>query len=419
MKQITSNIKLEEKFTISSQDRETLNSIIENREEQTPPTIFFSLTHIKHNYLTLTRLLNLAKLSKTGFNIAIVLWDMNILSNPYFKKVEFEHYKNWTTDQYLKKKKEEILSLAIAFGIKNIKVYYSSETWSRFMQQKDKGLFAKYYSVLSVIDLDESNINEKLNYQIQLPADVFFASFFHELYPEDCKKPIEAIYSSPARKSLYFATRKAMHYEGLTSTEQPVIILSKEIPRIEIDAQIPHWDMTASEIHQLLSKWRFEKSDIENLYKNAIGLILPEITIVTGKGKKKMKLDEGISQLSNQSRENIVASTSKNLFEYFQKIKEITKNAEEPKPDFHIIKTRKELKQLSALLKSENVMRILVLSNGNRTVSEIAKDTNMQLSNTSQYITKLKKAGLVKIKDKKVTRTTKGLKINFEISLGT
>ena len=395
-----------------------MSVILENIGEKERPTVFFSLTHLKHNYLTLTHLLNLSKLAEAGFNIAIVLWDMNILSNPYFKKVEFERYKNLTSEQYIKRKRDEILVLANSLGIENVKVYDSSETWFRFIQKKDKELFVKYYTTLSVMDLDDYNLDEKLNYLIQLPADIFFANFFHELYPEDCKKPIEAIYCLPVRKSLYFATRKAMHNEGLTSTERPAVILSKEIPRIEIDAQIPHWDMTASEINQIVSKWQFQKSDIENLYKNVIGKILSEVTIVTHSGSQTRAIQNAVEELLNESRENIVASTSKNLFKYFQKAKEITKNIEEPKPEFQTVKTKKELRQLSALLKSENVMKILVLANGTRTISEIAKDINMQLSNTSQYITRLKKVGLVKIKDKKVIRTARGLKINFEISLG-
>jgi predicted transcriptional regulator len=366
----------------------------------------------------LTHLFNLAKLSKLGFNLIIILWDMNILSNPYFKKVEFEKYKQWTSDQYINKKKEEIIALASALGVSNFKVYNSSDLWTRFLQQKEKALFTKYYSVLSTMDLDEYNLDEKLNYLIQLPADVFFANFFQELFSEDIKKPIEVMYSTPQRKMLYFATRKAMHNEGLTSTERPIIILSKEIPRIEIDSQIPHWDMTTSEINQLISRWQFEKEDIKNLYQNVLGTILPEVTTVTKTGAKIVNLEKAIEILQNESRENIVASTSKNLFTYFQNAKEITKSLEEPRPDFHTVKTKKELKQLSALLKSENIMKIIVLANGTRTISEIAKDMNMQLSNTSQYITKLKKAGLITIKNKKVTRTAKGLKVNFEVSLG-
>ncbi len=404
-------------FTVSTQDRETLKSVLENSAGKGAPTIFYSLTHLKYNYITLTHLFNLAKLSKVGFNVVLVLWDMNILSNPYFKKVEFEKYRSLTSEEYIKKKKDEITSLANALGISNLNTYTSSELWARFMQQKEKAFFAKYYSVLGLMDLDEHDLNEKLNYLIQLPADVFFANFFHELYPEDQKKPIEVMYSAPQRKMLYYATRKAMYNEGLTSTERPLIILSKDIPRIDIDSQIPHWGMSVSEISQIVSKWHFEKEDLQNLYKNVFNTLLSEVTITTRKGKKILPLEKVPEALKNESKENITASLSNNLFSYLQKAKESTKNLEDPEPQFQTVKTKKQLKQLSALLKSENVMKILVLANGTRTISEIAKDINMQLSNTSQYITKLKKAGLVTTKNKKVTRTARGLKINFEISL--
>lgn len=405
-------------FTISNYDWETLKAMLDSADDKDRPSIFFSLTHLKYNYITLTHLFNLAELAKLGFCIVIVLWDMNILSNPYFKKVEFEKYRDWTSEQYINKKRDEILSLATSLGIEKVKVYNSSEIWSRFMQKKDRELFAKYYSVLSTIDLDECSTDEKLNYLIQLPADIFFANFFEDLFPEDVKRPIEVIYSSPARRMLYFATRKAMHNEGLTSTERPIVILSKEIPRIEIDAQIPHWDMTASEINQIMSRWQFEKSDLENLYKNVLGKILCNVSIITNTGVKTVQIDTAVKELLKESQENIVSSASKNFFTYFQKAKEITKNLEAPRPAFHAIKTKKELKQLSTLLKSENVMKILVLANGARTISEIAKDMSMQLSNASQYIAKLKKASLVTIKNKKVIRTARGLTVNFETSLG-
>lgn len=406
-----------EGFTIPPQEKDAIKGILNNSDEEGPPAVFYSLTHLKHNYITLTHLFNLAKLAKLGCDIIISLWDMNVLSSPYFKKMESEKYQNLTNEQYIKQKKDEIIRLTAALGIGQAKIYTSSEIWARFTQQKEPPLFTKYYSTLATIDIDEYDIDEKLNYLIQLPADIFFADFFHQIYPEDVKKPIELLYTAPQRKNLYFATRKAMYNEGIISTERPAIIMSKEIPRIEIDTQIPHWDMSLNEINHIISKWQFAAEEINNLYKNVLAPVLPELTIATDSSVRTIKAEEAIHKIMHESRENIIASTSKNLFRYFQKAKELANLKEEPKPDFYNVKNKKEAELIGTILKSKNLQKILVLANGTRSVSDIAKSINMQLSNTSQYIAKLRKVGLVAIKDKMVVRTARGVKINFEVSL--
>jgi predicted transcriptional regulator len=208
-----------------------------------------------------------------------------------------------------------------------------------------------------------------------------------------------------------------MYADGLIGSERPIIVLSKEVPRIEIDAQMPNWDMTLGEINHLISKWQFSNDEIGSLYENVIGLVLSEVSFSTSDGTKTVGIKDVFSLLPKLSREEIVLSTSHNLFEYFRKIRERLHVHAEPKPDFHTVKTRKEAQQIASLLKSKNALQILALANGNRTVSEIAKETNMQLSNTSQYIAKMKKNGLLAIKDKKVVRTSRGIKINFEATL--
>lgn len=404
-------------FFVTKQDRETLKSILQNADEKNPPTIYWSLTYLTTNYITLTHLFNLAKICRFGCELVVSLWDMNMLSNPYFKKIEFEKYQRPTYEQYIKQKKDEVRALTAALGIQNVKIFASSELWIRFMQQKEPALFSQYYSTISTIDLDEIDINEKLHYLVQLPADLFFANFFHILFAEDAKKSIDILYGMPERKSLYFVTRKAMHSEGLVSTEKPVLMLPNNIPRIEIDAQIPQWDLTQNEIYQLIALWQFSPTDLEALYQNVFGLILPEVTLVTAKGEKTVETKNASKYLVAMNRENAIFSITKNFFEYFKKARELVDFRQEPKPDFYNIKTRKETQQIASLLKSKNALQILALANGNRTVTEIAKETNMQLSNASQYITKLRKAGLIAIREKKVNRTARGIKINFEATL--
>ncbi len=404
-------------FFVTKQDKETLRSILQNADEKNPPTIYWSLTYLTTNYLTLTHLFSLAKICRLGCELVISLWDMNMLSNPYFKKIEFEKYQRPNYEQYIKQKKDEVRALTAALGIQNVKIYTSSEIWVRFTQQKEPPLFPQFYSTISTIDLDEIDINEKLHYLVQLPADLFFANFFNVLFAEDAKKPIDILYGMPERKSLYFATRKAMYSEGLVSTEKPVLLLPNRIPRIEIDAQIPQWDLTRNEIHQLLALWQFSPADLESLYQNVFGLILSEVTLVTSKGEKTVETKNASKYLGTMARGDVISSTTKNFFDYFKKARELVDFKHEPKLDFYNVKTRKEAQQIASLLKSKNALQILALANGNRTVSEIAKETDMQLSNASQYIAKLKRAGLLSVKEKKICRTSRGIKINFEATL--
>jgi hypothetical protein len=351
--------------------------------------------------------------------VIIALWDMNILSNPYFRRKEIESSSTLSDEQYIQKKREELLELTAALGIKNVKIYNSSEIWARLIQQKEQALFVKYYSTLSMMDIDEPNLNDKINYLVQLPADLFFVNYFHLLYPEDIKAPIDVIYANPARKTLYYATRKAMYHEGLISVETPILILSKEIPRIEIDTQIPHWDMTLGEINRIISKWRYDWEQLEELFSNVIALVLPEIKISASGNSKTVKTVDAVEELKKLDKNEVSLVVSRALFDYFQKAKELMHAKHEFAPDFLSIKTGKEVNNLGALLKSKNTMKIIALANGTRTTTEIAKASNMQLSNTSQYISKLEKAGIIKIKDKKVFRSVKGIKINFDASITT
>jgi len=379
------------------------------------PTLFYSVTHLRHNYITLTHFLNLAKIAKLGFNVVIALWDMNIISNPYFRRKEIENVE-YTPEKYVQKKKEEVIDLALSLGMSTVKVYNSSEIWVRFIQQRNQSLFTKYYSTLSTMDLDEHNINAKINYLIQLPADLFFANFFNYLYPEDFKEPVDVIYSGEVRKNLYFATRKAMYHEGLIDVESPLIILSKEIPRIEIDTQIPHWDMTLGELSRLFAKWHYTKDELEQLYCNVFAPVLQEVNI-SRSSKKLIKTVNAPEALFNLHREEVAVITAGIMFEYFKKVKELTHSKIEPVFDFLNLNSWKEAENLGTILKSKNAMKILSLSNGTRTMTEVAKSANMQLSNASQYIAKMQKAGLIKIKDKKLHRSVKGIKINFDASI--
>jgi len=128
--------------------------------------IFCSFTYITPNYSVLFTLNELKKFVDQGnHKIFLVIWDMNTLSNPYFKRM-CSSRKISNPDFFIDQKIAELKDLVESLGFDREKfaIYKSSELWKRFISYSEENLFQEFYSVLAQMQIKDFVANARQTY---------------------------------------------------------------------------------------------------------------------------------------------------------------------------------------------------------------------------------------------------------------
>ncbi|MEK6858360.1 MAG: helix-turn-helix domain-containing protein [Nanoarchaeota archaeon] len=384
-------------------------------------TVFCSFTFITPNYSILFTLEQLRKFASSGnYQVHIVLWDMNILANPYFEKL-YSLKKIAHPSSFIDDKVQEIKAITSSMGFNKEKVlvYKSSDLWKRLISYKDDDLFQEFYSILAQMKTTSFHVSgDKISHMIQIPMDIFFCNHFHKLYPEDVERPIDLVFFGENKEELYLACRELMISKRIVQHKNPLFILMKNIPYLLFNNITPEWNMSLREIKDIVVGCNPSKKDLFTLLSH-----LDEISGFVRIKKKGYNQDLEYSsfykEYKNILTEELFQILADNLYLFFQdRKKKYLKATGEIEETILNLSKKNDVQEMGSILKSTIALDILLKADGTRTTTDIAKELNKSIATISTYANDLKKMKLIRVlPEGKLKRNIKGVKINLELGI--
>ena len=393
-------------WTVLSEDKENLVFGSENR-------VFCSFTYITSNYSVLFTLNELKDFIKgKNAKVFIVLWDMNTLSNPYFKRLcASRKIKN--PKSFINQKVSELRKIMISMGFdkEKIFIYKSSDLWRRFVTYTSEDIFQEFYSILAQLKIKDFVNNIKCSHLIQIPMDIFFCNYFHKFYPEDTDHPIEIAFYGKDKDRLYIRTRELMVKDGLIKQKNPLFVETRRFPYLLYEDNLPEWDMSKNEIRNIIVNLDIDKKDIFSIISfisSGDDLLSYESTQYT--------YDEFYEKFQSKNVKTLKEIATQLLFDYLQKLKSKFESLSKiPEEEIVSFSTEKDVMNIGSTLKSKIALRILMLADGTKNTTDISKVLKKSVATISMYTHKLKADNLIEtLENGKIKRKIKGLKINLE-----
>ena len=386
------------KTDIIPEDKEDFKQQVNVLKKNSRLNVLCSFTYITPNYDILATLSELHNFVKAhNFKVFLIMWDMNTLANPYFKKYCADKVKD--KDEFIEEKMQEVRGIAKTMGFddSNLSIYRSSDLWKRLVSFKKEDLIQQFFSVLARLPVRDFADFRKCSHIFQISLDLFFSNSLCKLYPEDGDEHMDIVFSDYYKKSLYIATRKIMIEEGII-TNHPVFLLMETVPYIVYEERCPEWDMTLDEIKYILMHANNKTSEFLKLlnYFN-----------------EESGLDEG------SSKDKILDNLAQELHKYLSKYKKLYKERTgEVHEAIMSISKKNQAIEMGSILKSRICLDILTMANGSHTITEIAKTLKKSVATISAYSKKLKDSGFISVDaEGKVIRKVSGIKLNFEHGL--
>ncbi|MBU2638330.1 MAG: helix-turn-helix domain-containing protein [Nanoarchaeota archaeon] len=408
-------------YTCDEKDESLYNSFIKPRlKSKEPARLFCSFTYITPNYINLFIINELAKLAKEGYELFLVIWDMNSITNKYFKRQIVHNLGAETPSSFMDKKVGEVERIfsSLGAGSEKLHIYKSSDVWKRMVTAQNHDLFLKFYHVLASLKIADLKSPRKASHLIQMPADIFFANFLHLLYPEDTEGPMDIAFLGNNKEEVYKKTRQLMYDEGIIGMEKPVFLITKHVPYIILDESVPEWNMSLEEIIRIFNGCKLQEQEIVELFEILLKGTMDTFYYYDTKGNL-VETDQSqiIRAINKLPIENKMFTLGYNLYKYMNSFKAGFTQTNTPSRLLNI-KTREQLLEVGAVIKSKPLVEMLHLADGTKTISQIAKLSKKQIANASMYISNLKKAGLITVDSSgKVRRAYDAVKINFANSI--
>lgn len=356
------------------------------------PNVFVSFTYITPNYESLQTFEYVAAMSKVA-NVYAMQWDINVRANKQFKKF-LSNMPDKNSHEIIEEINEEIKNVLKAFGanMENIYLIKSTDMWRKFTKSD---LYLKYFRVLSKIkerDYDRA----KISHLLQLPLEVVISVNFKELFPEIAEKDIGVMLTHKKRLNLYEEVRRILYDEGVSEEKEPKLIELADFPYYYYDDKIPDWRHGINTIFDLVSKSDNDKEDIKRL----VSVLEPEkLELEKKEGIEKIPKEEIEGEFENLPEEKIDITIASIIHEWLQEKKnqyekEVKKESKEGNRRKRV-SSKKEMKNIGSIMRSETAMKILEKCDGKKSVTEIGKELEMQVSNVSNYVKKLEEADLI------------------------
>lgn len=377
--------------------------------------VFTSFAYLTPNYGVIFMLNELKEIvmNNPNYKIFLIYWDMNTLAHPYIKK-ELNKNKIASLDSHIDNKIIELKKISKSVGIKEnqIKIYKSSDIWKRLITYQDESIFQNFYSILSEMQIKNYLDASKISNLIQIPLDIIFCNYFHKLYPEDITKPVDIILFEKRKLKLYEDTRELV-FKYLKKTKKPYFQIINSYQYFLYDDLVPEWNMEEEEIQNIIDNVNLNKEQTRNLFSFVTKGV--DYYIDT----EKIDYDTYIDYIKNTSEDDIKKNICHNLYNYLQHFKREYNNiSNEVLESVWEIKDKKKLKEIAIILKSELALDILLLADGTKNTTEIAKTLRKSLATISTYTNRLKNIGLIRdLENKNLKRNIKGLKVNFDLGL--
>lgn len=403
-------------YTVYEKDITSYESIIVPKlSAGKRPNLLCSFTYITPNYTVIHTIKELAKLEKEGYMVHLILWDINSLTHRYSR-----NQNNLNSYDFTNEKIREIKSIARSFGMKEefFKIYKSSELWKRLILISKPPLFQEMYEIMTDIKTKDLEINEKISHLMQMPADMFVANYFHVLCPEEIDRPIDVFYFNRNKEVLHKKVRDGMFNKGLTSMEKPVFLIAESLPYLIFENSLPEWNLGIDEITYIVTGKKPTVEESKTLISLILSELIEDFKVTEGEEVTSVTVDELLKKLPKMKKTDLYITLAENLHSYLQKVKSGVVEKTEESELLHV-NNKKRASDLGKILKSKIYLDIILLADGTKNTTEIAKRLKKQVSNISVYINQLKNLGFVKIiSGGKVKRSFKGVNMNFEVGLG-
>jgi predicted transcriptional regulator len=265
-------------------------------------------------------------------------------------------------------------------------IYKSSELWKRLISFKGEDVFQDFYYTIAQMEIKDSVNNTKVSHLLRIPMDIFFCKHFHQLYPEDIEKPIDIAFFSADKERLYVSTRQILYDNGIISDKTPIFIKMDFFPYLIYNYKVPDWNMSLREIKSIVHNFPLEKKNLYSLFRFL--------------GYPKGNKSELAEALYNYLQEHKKKFDSEKIIE-----------------DVINLSSKSETRKFGQILKSNIALEILLMADGTKTTTEISKILKKSVATISTYTNRLKKMNLIRLKDEKIKRNLKGIKLNFELGL--
>ncbi|MDD5162915.1 MAG: winged helix-turn-helix domain-containing protein [Candidatus ainarchaeum sp.] len=324
----------------------------------------------------------------------------------------------------------EMKNILVSLGAKeeNIFIYRLSEAFLRLIE-RDKRQVINLFSALirfpnQELKMDPEmaklqyrplNYSYTIAYALRAFLDSILAANFSTLYPEDIEGKINIRVIGYGGSPLEFKVNEQLLKEDLISNSPPILI-TLPIPCFGRGDKssgkfcIPDWNMGPEEIYSIISQYKVPSSHIQLFFSELLNKNLEKFIVLEGSSKKIESKPPKLALYPIDSQRLILAH---NLFNFLRETKEKTYKTK-TLPDFLSVSKESEMKELLRTLKSKVARDILRLTNGEYTVSELAKKLNKHISNVSRIVNELKKMDLIRIDEKrKIHKGVKTIKVNL------
>ena len=379
------------------------------------PNLLCSFTYITPNYTVIHTIKELAKLEKEGYMIHLILWDINSLTHKYSR-----NHNNPNIYEFTNERIKEVKGIARSFGMNEefFKIHKSSELWKRLILISKPPLFQEMYEIMTDIRVKDLAINEKISHLMQMPADMFVANYFHVLCPEEIDKPIDVFYFNRNKETLHKKVREEMFRKGLTNMERPVFLIAENLPYLTFESSLPEWNLGIDEITYIVTGKKPTVEESKTLVSLILSEVIGEFKVTEGEERTGLNTEELMKKIPKMKKRDLYITLAENLYIYLQKVKSGVIEKTDESELLHVY-NKKKASDLGKILKSKIYLEIILLADGTKNTTEIAKRLKKQVSNISVYINQLKNMGFVRIIGGKVKRSFKGVNMNFEVGLRT
>ena len=129
------------------------------------------------------------------------------------------------------------------------------------------------------IDIRNTSIEYNASHLIQLPMDIFFANYFHELYPEETDSRMEMAMLLTYQEPYYTLTRDIMYKQELIDNKNPCFLILPEHPYLAYERALPDWHMTQGAIVEHILNVNPTLQQIKETNEIILGKILDKFEI--------------------------------------------------------------------------------------------------------------------------------------------
>lgn len=357
-------------------------------------SFFMSFTYITPNYYAFEHIASAAALSSLGKSVIILLHDNNLFMHDYFVN-RFSRVNAVGFNKYVENIEDEIRSLLRIFGAReeNVTLLRSSDLWMKVLQKKTS--FLNFYRLLSKIpateniETDVKKYRFDVSYTLQAVMDIY-SVLNSNVLPTDIK-PINAIIIEHRKLGYYSRILNALSadYGYNRILNKPVLYNYKPFAFLIYNDTMPTCYSSTNDISYIVENLHLSDDDAVEFVRN---FTRPLLSLMTSLNllPKDAKLPEKKGS----------AALAKGLYTVLEPIGRLLQNETRLSPKELIIDTKTGIDEIKSIIGSELMYKVLEACNGEKTVSDIAKELKLQTSNASQYINKLRAVGFLTL-DKK------------------